>query len=270
MKLYQRERPQARDPATQVIRGAEPFDLGKGKHAVLFVHGWTSSPRELRFLAEKVAAAGFRCRGILLKGHGLNLKALEKVEFSEHLQECEDAFSELAMAHERVSICGLSLGGLLALNLARRRRVANLVLLAPFLRPRGHSFGIPHEWLVGRVPLPDVIPKEAPGPIFDEKELETHIAYHAMPSAGLNSIMEAARRMRDQLDQIDCPTLVLHSVHDRTSDFAGSLDLMRTLASEDKTLVALNRSNHVITLDYDRERVETSARDWLAHRLALH
>ena len=50
-----------RDPATGLIRGAEPYDFspsGSGDpppHAVLFLHGWSSSPRELRFLARRVA-----------------------------------------------------------------------------------------------------------------------------------------------------------------------------------------------------------------------
>ncbi|HLP43214.1 MAG TPA: hypothetical protein VK465_17045, partial [Fibrobacteria bacterium] len=64
-RRLQEEKPFPRDPETLVIRGAEPFDLGDpaAPHAVLFLHGWTSSPRELRFLAEKAAARGFRAKG---------------------------------------------------------------------------------------------------------------------------------------------------------------------------------------------------------------
>lgn len=277
-RRLQEEKPFPRDPETQIIRGAEPFDFpgdpsGPGKaadHAILFLHGWTSTPRELRFLAERTAAAGFRSRGVLLKGHGRTIRALQGVFFKDHLAEAEEAFGALAVQHERVSICGLSLGGLLALNVAARRRVANLVLIAPFLRPAGSTFGLPNAWLVGRVPLSGYVGKDVGGPIEDPAGRAGHIAYHAMPAAEMASIVQATRDFQGLEGSIACPTLVLHGVHDRTSDFAGSLSLMEKLGSGDKTLVAFNRGNHVITLDYDKERIESAAVDWLARRVHVH
>lgn len=262
-RRLQEEKPFPRDPGTQIIRGAEGFDFGQGDHAVLFLHGWTSTPRELRFLAEKTAAAGFRCQGLLLKGHGTTIRALHGVNFSDHLAESEEAFGKLALAHERVSICGLSLGGLLALNIAARRRVANLILIAPFLKPAGTTFGLPNRWLVGRVPLSGYVGKNVAGPINDPAGLEGHIAYHAMPAQEMVSIVQATRDFQGMEGSISCPTLVLHSVNDTTSDFSGSLALMQNLGSDDKTLIAFNRGNHVITLDYDRESLEAKTVEWL-------
>lgn len=273
-RRLQEEKPFPRDPDTQVIRGAEAFDFppaggrDAGHHAVLFLHGWTSTPRELRFLAAKVAAAGFRCVGPRLKGHGLTVRALHGVRFRDHLREAEEAFGRLAMSHERVSVCGLSLGGLLALNLAVRRRVANLLLVAPFLKPAGSTFGLPNAWLVGRVPLPRYVGKNVGGPIDDPEGAAGHIAYHAMPAEEMASIVQAARDFAGLEKAVTCPTLVFHGVHDKTSDFAGSLALMGTLGSEDKTLVAYNRGNHILTLDYDRERLEATAVEWLSRRAA--
>lgn len=266
MMLRQREVPRSRDPVTQVILGAEPFEFGEGDHAVLFLHGWTSSPRELRFLAEKAAREGFRCRGPLLRGHGTTLRDLEKVSFADHLEECEREFARLAMAHKRVTVCGLSMGGLLALHLAARRKVANLVLLAPFLRPWGKTLGIPNDWLLGRVPLAGNLPKRGSGPINDPGGASGHIAYHAMPSLGLLGLIRGYREFAGLASRVVCPTLILHSTGDRTSDFTGSLELMRSLGSEDRTLTAYTRSNHVLTLDYDRPRVESTAVEWLTKR----
>jgi carboxylesterase len=266
MKLLQQEKPWPRDPVTQVILGAEPFDFGDGSHAVLFLHGWTSTPRELRFAAQKIAAAGFRCRGILFDGHGRTLRALDGVGFREHLAQAERAFGELALSHDRVSICGLSMGGLAALHLAARRRVSSLVLLAPFTRPWGSTFGLPNNFLLGKVPLRGNIAKEMPGPINDPAGLEGHVAYHAMPAAELMTVVQGARDLKGKEGSITSPALILHSVNDHTSDFQGSLDLIKDLGSDDKTLVAFNRSNHILTLDFDRERVETEMVDWLRRR----
>lgn len=279
-RRLQEEKPFPRDPETQVILGAEGFDFAPGErageagagaaagHAVLFLHGWTSTPREMRFLAEKTAAAGFRSLGLRFKGHGLTVRALHGVRFADHLAEAEEAFGRLAVEHERVSICGLSMGGLVGLHLACRRRVANLVLVAPFVKPAGATFGLPNHWLVGRVPLPRLVGKNEGGPINDPAGLEGHIAYHAMPSAEMESLVQGARDFQGREKDVTCPVLIFHSVPDKTSDFAGSLSLMEKLASDDRTLVAFNRSNHVLTLDYDRARLERECLDWLIRRQA--
>jgi carboxylesterase len=269
VKGIQTEKPWQRDPVTGVILGAEAFAMGEGSHAVLFLHGWSSSPRELRPLAGRIARAGFHCRGPLLKGHGTRLADLMPTRFPDYLEEAEGAFDSLAAAHDRVSVCGLSMGGLLALQLAARRRVANLVLVAPFLTPSGATLGLPNRWLVGRVPLPPIMAKHLPGPIADPAGAESHIAYHAMATRSMVSVVEAARAFVPEVPKVACPTLILHSIHDTTSDFAGSELLIRRLGSEDKALVAFNRGNHVITLDYEKERLEETASEWLIKRRSV-
>ncbi len=250
-----------------MIPGAEPFEFGAGSQAVLFLHGWTSSPRELRFLAERMAAAGFHCHGPLLKGHGLTLADLSPTRYSDYLEQSTKTFDELAGKYARVSICGLSMGGLLGLNLALKREVANLVLIAPFLRTWGRTLGIPNDWLVGRVPIWGNIAKGAAGPIKDARAAQDHIAYPAMPAAAMVSVVEAGRGLRGKAAGVTCPVLIHHDVNDKTSDFTGSLDLMRNLGSDDKTLMAYNRGNHVLTLDFDRSRIEDETLAWLLRHM---
>lgn len=253
-------------PVTGVIRGAEPFAFGEGPDGILFLHGWTSSPRELRFLAERIAPLGFRCEGPLLKGHGTRLEDLVQTRFAEYLDESEAAYSALASRHARVFVCGLSMGGLLALHLARRFPAAGLVLIAPFLLPAGKTMGLPNRWLIGRVPLPAALAKGKDGPILDPEGRLGHIAYSAMPSASMVSVVAAARALRASLPRIQAPTLVFHSVADRTSDFRGSQLLIEKLGGEDKALVAFNRGNHVLTLDFPRGRLEAETLAWLDRR----
>jgi carboxylesterase len=262
--LTQHEKPWPRDPLTHVILGAEPFAFGEGDHAVLFIHGWTSSPREMRFLGEKVAEKGFHSHGTLLPGHGRTLRALQGTRFSDYMSHCEDAFSDLTLKYDKVSVAGLSLGALLGLHLAARRKVHNLVLFAPFMRPAGSTLGISNRHMASLAKLwTDEVAKDVEGPINDKEQLAQHIAYHAMPAAIVADIAQAGQDILPLLPRITCPTLIQHAVQDRTSDFEGSLDLMRRLGSEDRTLIALNRSNHVITLDYERERVEQESLLWL-------
>ena len=266
MKGIQAEKTRPRDPVTGVILGAEPFRMGAGSHAVLCLHGWSSSPRELRFLAERLAAAGFHCHGPLLAGHGTRLEDLIPTRFADYLADAVKAYDALAAGHERVSVCGLSMGGLLGLRLAVLRPVANLVLIAPFLSPSGTTFGLPNRWLAGRVPLPAILAKSPEGPIEDPEGARDHIAYHASPSRSMISVAEAARGFIADVPKVVSPALILHAIRDTTSDFAGSELLIEKLGSRDKSLVAYNRGNHVITLDYEKERLEETALTWLSHR----
>lgn len=258
-----------RDPVTGVILGAEPFSFGEGREAVLFLHGWTSTPRELRFLAERIARSGFHCQGPLLPGHGTCLADLAPTRFPDYLEAAEKAYEALAASHARVTVCGLSMGGLLGLELAVRRPVAGLILVAPFIHPSGRTLGLPNRWLVGRVPLPATLPKSAGGPIADPEGAKDHIAYHAMPTGSMVSVVRAARAFLPKCGRVACPALILHSVGDATSDFTGSQLLIEKLGGEDKTLVAFNRGNHVITLDYHKQRIEETADRWLSARSGM-
>ncbi len=260
------ERP--RDPVTGVIPGAGPFAFGGGPDGVLIVHGWTPSPRELRFLAERVAPLGFRCEGPLLKGHGTRMEDLAPTRFADYLAESASAYEALAGRCRRVFVCGLSMGGLLGLELALRYPVAGLVLVAPFLLPSGTTFGLPNRWLIGRVPLPAVLAKGKGGPILDPEALAGHIAYRAMPSASMVSVVLAGRAALARLPGVQSPTLVFHARDDQTSDFRGTRILIEKLGTEDKTLVAFNRGNHILTLDFPRARLEAETLSWLQSRLA--
>jgi carboxylesterase len=280
--LIQTEKSFDRDPITKIIRGAESFEFfpklkpklnsdslvnEKGfSHAILFIHGWTSTPRELKFLAEKLSSEGFYCQGILLKGHGLTLSDLTPTKFSDYLNQCELAYQILTNKFDKVSLCGLSMGGLLSIYLAKKFPISNLILIAPFLKLGGKTFGLPNDFLLGRIPLKGNLSKQDNGAISDPVARASHIAYHAMPVDGLVSIMDAARKMREELREIKCPTVIHHSVKDETSDFSGSLRLMQELGSGDKTLRAYNTGNHVISLDYPREELEHGVVRWMEGR----
>jgi carboxylesterase len=240
--------------------------MGTSSHAVLFLHGWSSTPRELRFLAEQTSRAGFHCLGPLLKGHGTRLQDLMPTRFDDYLAQAGEAYAALASRHERVSVCGLSMGGLIGLNLAATRPVAGLVLIAPFLIPWGRTCGLPNRWLVGRVPLPSIMAKSPGGPIQNPVTAPEHIAYHAMATRSMISVVKAGRAFLPRIPKVACPTLILHSVQDATSDFRGSQKLIEKLGSADKTLVAYNRGDHLITLDYEREKLEQTVLDWLLKR----
>lgn len=107
-----------------------PFELGEGP-ACLLVHGFTGSPWEMRPLGEALAARGFRAVGIRLPGHGTTPEAMLDVGLREWRAAVDEALERLG--GPGVCVAGLSMGALLALDVAARfpGRVRKLALLAP-------------------------------------------------------------------------------------------------------------------------------------------
>jgi carboxylesterase len=270
MLLFNRQKEKVfpRDPDTGLIKGTEPFEFGEGRHALLFIHGWTSSPRDLRYLAEGLKDRFF-CKGILLEGHGLRLEALYGTDWDGYYEQVSGAYAELRKTYAKVSLVGISYGAILALHLAAAVGPANLVLLSPFVKSRARYMGLfPRSAFIPFIlPCWKNIRKIEGSAIYDPEQCAEHITYELMPARPLKSIMRPIRKLGPVLPTITCPALLMHSKEDRTADFSGSTFLLDRLGSSDKSLVVLHRSSHVITLDYERDKVEQEVRDWLVERI---
>jgi carboxylesterase len=262
----QKEKSYPHNPDGLII-GAEPFEFGKGSHALLFIHGWTSSPRELRSLAQTLDQ-DFFCKAILLKGHGRYPEALENTAWEDYYQQVVDVFCDLKSKYSKVSLVGCSYGAVLALHAAANQPVTNLVLLSPFIKSvESYLKVIPNSSLIRYLPpFVKKLRKRISSTINDAQAGREHIAYHIMPVRPLKSVMKSIRRLTPLLPHIKCPVLMMHSKGDKTSQFEGSREIYELLGSPDKSLVVLSQSNHIITLDNERDKVESTVKDWLVKR----
>src|SRR5262245_57332737 len=88
---------------------------------ILCLHGFTATPFEFSFLAPRLEAAGFTVSAPLLPGHGGDAVDLDRTAWPDWFAGVETAFADLRARCASVAVVGQSLGGLLALHLARRR-----------------------------------------------------------------------------------------------------------------------------------------------------
>src|ERR1700742_4131618 len=166
------------------------FDLGEGDIGVLLVHGFTGTPVEMRFLGEELAHAGFRAHGMLLPGHGTRVEDLDRTTWRDWADAVEDAFDTLALSCRRVAVVGQSLGGLLALHVASRRRdVAAVGSLATPLWLQGLSARVAHWAASGALPFRSV-PKLYGSDCSDPKVRRENPAYGAIPMRALAQLAE--------------------------------------------------------------------------------
>ena len=237
-----------------------PWRLGEGPRGVLLIHGFASTPPELRRLGDALAAGGFRCNAPVLPGHGTTPKDLERTIWQDWAACVAAAFDELAAECDEVMVAGQSMGGTLALHLAahdlRVRAVATLA--API-------------WLSGPVaPLLPVLKHlvrwHRTGDDVDlwhPDAVEELYSYGIRPTRGIDELRRLCGVVRNELAQIRAPVLVVHGERDRSIDPRCAREIGRRLIdSEAVEVTMLPRSGHAISVDVDRDSVNDDILRW--------
>jgi carboxylesterase len=262
-------------------RDAAPFALGPSstERGALLVHGFTGSPFEMRLLGEHLAARGFAVEGPLLPGHRASTAALAATGWRDWIGEVERAFDRLRARVSKpggVAVCGLSLGGLLTLELTRRRadQIHAVALLSTALElPRvAHLADSVLERVPASILRRAALPKLAGSDIRDPemKRRNTRAQGRAgMPLSSLHSLIELGKQLRPRLGDVRAPALVAHGRHDHTVPFACMRALVDGLGTPRADLreLVLERSFHVITLDVEREIVFNAVTEHLSSHL---
>ena len=249
-----------------------PISIAGDDRAVLCLHGITGTPWEVRPLAEAVARLGCSVEAPMLAGHGTTLGALALTRWSDWLASAELALhAASARAQGRpVAVCGFSMGGLLALRLARLHpeRVAALVVMAAPLRLRRlQVMGIR---AVCRLPIDfqalpvACVPKLNGSDISDLAVRRENPGLRAFPIAALENLLDLMDVVRADLPSIRTPALVIHGRHDHTVPMDDSFELTGSLASDVIERLWLERSYHIVTQDVERSALIDVATKFLA------
>jgi carboxylesterase len=242
---------------------AGPFDLGdRGGPAVLCLHGLTGTPYEVRPPAEALARSGFRCLGPLLPGHGQTPLALARTRRSEWAEAALGAYDALSAQHRRVYLLGLSLGGVLALLVGARRPVAGLVALAVPL-DLGPLIRRAVPWLSRVVRFTPKRPA-----IEDVEARSRHPGYDRMPLRSVTELIHLGREVRAELGRVTAPTLLIFSERDPTVRPANAELILRGIASAERDVRWLKRSQHVLPVDLDRDEVSARVVEFLSRQEA--
>lgn len=254
----------------RLMPGAEPFHADGRAHAdatgtaaagrtgALLCHGFTGSPGSLRPWAEHLAAAGLTVALPRLPGHGTSWQDCNLTGWPDWYASVERALHRLTDRCDRVFVCGLSMGGCLALRLAQQHgsAVAGLVLVNPSIASSDRRLAL--------LPLLRWILPAAGGLANDiAKAGQDEVCYDRTPLHALHSLTHAWPPVRADLPRVTQPLLVFRSVQDHVVDPSSTRLILAGVASEDVTEVVLERSYHVATLDHDAPQVFAGSLDFI-------
>jgi carboxylesterase len=243
-----------------ILPGAGAYWFEGNEVGCLLVHGFTGTPQNVRPLADYLARRGLTVSAPRMPGHGTTVGDLDRTGPKEWLAAAEQALEELREHCTTVFIAGISMGGTMTLELARRHPdlpgvivmaapVIPLAALEEVVNDPDRPFAIPAPWAAVGVLTEDV---GVGG-----------IAYLEMPLGALERGIGLVTRVREGLDEVTVPILLVYGDADQIVDKANGPFVLERVGSADKRLIALADSSHEVTLDVDRERVMVETYDFI-------
>jgi carboxylesterase len=246
---------------SQLIPDAIPqfYPAQAGQRAnsiVVCLHGFTGTAYETRPIAEACAQAGLDAVTLLLPGHGYVEPKTQRRQFARITAEglltaTRQILQQAHQHYQRVGIFGLSMGGAIALQMAAEQRVDACAVAAAALRlPTKAEILVPLlSW--AKFTLSSELQQDFYLPCYD--------FYH---SRSLRALWQVSLQARANLTNITCPVYAAHSHHDTTIPPVVMQQMQRDISTL-KAAVWLDDSNHVLTLDRDRDTLRRQVAEFM-------
>lgn len=269
------------------ILGAAGFYEPRGTQAVLLIHGLTGTPAEMRHLARKLSRKGFSVMVPQLAGHCGSIKELKRSRWKDWYASVDRAFRYLNERHQKVFVSGLSMGALLALELAANHgdQVAGLGLLSPTFFYDGWNMPKLRRSLL---PLAFFTPLKhflywhevAPYGIKCER---TRAVVHAVlenrdsqasekvgifktPLVTVHESSKLIAHVKQSLIRVKSPVLVVHSTEDDMASTKNVDFLTQRITSSDVETWLIDNTYHVLTLDRRKDDVADRVGQFFSER----
>lgn len=234
---------------------------------VLLVHGFTGTPKEMRWMGDYLNEQGYTCLGIRLSGHGTKPDDMIRSRWTDWENSVEDGYHLLSGITDRIFIVGISMGGVLSLLMSTKLDVAGVVAMStPFSLPRD-----PRNYPVWFIKIASrfqkSVPKvhENPGATWHDKDaFQGHISYPQNPVRSIAEMKALLYEMQKSLPEVRKPVLLIHSQEDHYVLPKNMEEIYAGLVNaSDKTKVYVTGSGHVVTRDAARHQVFELTREFI-------
>ncbi|GAB7386655.1 carboxylesterase [Bacillaceae bacterium] len=227
-------------------RTPETFTLKGSRTGLLLIHGFTGSTAELRPMGEYFHERGYTVHAPLLAGHGTTPEEMALTTWKEWWASATQGYRVLVdVGCEPIFVAGLSMGGILALNLAYHYDVAAVISLCTPIYVQDRRIHV-SRWVQHLLPF-------AKNRAVKEAHIAREIfAYDRTPVNCVASLRELIRHVKKRIPEITVPIFIAQAEKDETVQPKSAKYLYRKIGSTVKELKWYANSGHIITLDRER------------------
>ncbi len=255
-----------KDESKEMKFGMPALHFAGPSVGVLLVHGYLTSPEQMRPLLEYLTHQGITAYNVRLAGHGTSALDLATTDRRQWFYSVRLGYTILSQLVERVFVCGFGLGGVLGWLLAAQEppRLAGVVSISAAMRQDDRFAALaPSMDFVDHLARKIGIRKR---PIeFMKKESENpHFTYPKNPVHGMYQIRVLIREVRRQLSQVTVPALIIQGGDNPAVDPEGAREYFDAVSSKVKGIIPVESPYHGITYRGDDEifgRIAAFVRD---------
>ncbi len=245
----------------QIIPTTEPFFFPgePGKPGCLLIHGFTGTPKEMRWMGEFLAAQGFSVLGVRLSGHATRPEDMTRSHYTDWIASVEDGYALLRGVADSIFLVGLSMGGVLALLTSTELDVKAVIgISTPYHLPHDPRLKFINQlsWIKPFIPKSKLPPGSG---WFDREAWKDHISYPENPTRSIGELDKLLSRMRAALPRVNVPVLLIHSKDDGYVLPENAEKIFSDLQTPDKQKLYVTQSGHVATRDAARQQVFEAA-----------
>ena len=238
-----------------LMPGGEPFFYPAGSDVgCLLSHGFTGAPEEMRWMGEYLATQGITTLGVRLFGHATQPADMNRARKQDWLASVEDGYHMLTSQVSKIVVVGLSTGGALSMMMARDFPVSGVAVMST--PPR-----FPDERVRQLRPIVPLISKvwrfaaqNGESDWHDKEAEQANVHYPVFPVRATAELNDLLDEMRDTLDQVTIPALLIYSKGDGTIPPDSGQAMYDGIGSTDKELLWLTESGHNIPMDASRQQ----------------
>jgi len=243
----------------QTFPGAEPFFLSGSRCGCLLVHGFTGTPKEMRWMGEYLHSQGYTVLGIRLSGHATQPADLVRMRWWDWMASVEDGLNLLRSCCDRVFIAGLSMGGALCLLSAAHFPISGVIAIST-------PYQLPADWrldFIRTIALFQPKVQKGASDWQNQAAAKDHLDYPFYPTRSIAEVEDLLINLRAALPRIQVPVLLAHSRSDQAVLPDNMPKIYAALGTADKQMVWVENSGHVVIREPDRQKVFNAAHNFI-------
>ena len=254
------------------------FFLPGDKNLCFLIHGLTGTPKEMNSIAQRLNKRGFSVAAPLMVNHDKSISCLKRTTWEELYNSVRNEFIKYADDYENIFVAGLSFGALIGILLAyefpnkvkalncfsptlfydgwgnpKSRFLLPLVYKTPlkywFYFKEEYPYGLKNERLRSKV---ESFYKDAK--LFDYSKVHLY-GYPVIPVSCMYQNTLLAKKVKSVLKNIHTPIQLLQARDDDVTSPKNSYYIYNHISSQDKNIIFLENSYHIITADQERDKV---------------